>query len=120
MTSITLSVTGKDASVSVAGGTLASDGSPRLVRWGNHHDLDAHLEGSILVIKNVDRPGVIGSIGTWLGEKNINISRMQMGLDVKAGQAASLWALDSPLPASLLERIKQANQIQYACSIQIT
>jgi D-3-phosphoglycerate dehydrogenase len=120
MTSITLSVTGKDASVSVAGGTLASDGSPRLVRWGNHHDLDAHLEGSILVLKNVDRPGVIGSIGTWLGEKNINISRMQMGLDVKAGQAASLWALDSPLPAALLERIKQANQIQYACSIQIT
>jgi D-3-phosphoglycerate dehydrogenase len=99
-------------------GTLAADRTPRLVRWGVH-DLDAHLTGSILVMKNVDRPGVIGSIGSILGTSKINVSRMQMGLDTQTGQAASLWALDSALPAEVLARITGAEGVERAWAVQV-
>ncbi len=48
------------------------------MRWGVH-ELDASLEGNILVMKNGDKPGVVGSVGTLLGAAGINISRIQMG-----------------------------------------
>lgn len=118
-TLVSITVTGKDGAKINAAGTLAADGSPRLVRWGGY-DLDAHLAGSILVLKNVDRPGVIGSIGTLLGQGGINVSRMQMGLDVKGGQAASLWALDSALPAAALEQIRAIKDVSGALSISVT
>ena len=83
-TLVTLSVTGKDGTHTQAGGSLAADGSPRLVLWGSY-TMDARLEGSILVLKNEDRPGVIGRIGSILGDANINVSSMQMGLETKSG-----------------------------------
>ncbi|HEY3237364.1 MAG TPA: phosphoglycerate dehydrogenase, partial [Polyangiaceae bacterium] len=117
-TLVTVLVVGKDGRELIAGGTLAADGSPRLARWGNY-ELDAHLDGSILVMKNADRPGVIGTIGTLLGESGVNVSRMQMGLDVGQRQAASLWALDSVLPTGVLDRIRQVKEVQQACGIVI-
>ena len=116
-TLVTLVVQGDDGTQAVVSGTLAADRTPRLVRWGNC-ELDAHLNGSILVMKNADRPGVIGSIGTILGESNINVSRMQMGLDAKRG-AASLWALDSELPAAVLERIRGNAAVSQAVGVNI-
>jgi D-3-phosphoglycerate dehydrogenase len=117
-TLVTIAVRGKDDTEAVVAGTLAADGSPRLVRWGSYQ-LDANLEGSILVMKNLDRPGVIGAIGTILGESAINISRMQMGLDTATRQAASLWALDSGMPESVLDRIRQANFVNHAYGVTV-
>jgi D-3-phosphoglycerate dehydrogenase / 2-oxoglutarate reductase len=117
-TLVTIRVTGKDGAAAVVGGTLAADGSPRLVVWGSY-PMDAHLEGAILVIRNEDRPGVIGRIGTILGEANINISRMQVGLDTKTGQAASLFGLDSALPPALLERIQSSKDVKHAYAVVV-
>jgi D-3-phosphoglycerate dehydrogenase len=117
-TLLTLQVVDKDGGEVVVSGTLAADRTPRLVRWGVH-DLDAHLSGSILVMKNADRPGVIGSIGSILGASKINISRMQMGLDTKTGQAASLWALDSVLPGDVLDRIRGAQGVEQAWAVSL-
>ncbi len=118
-TLVTLSVVGKDGSRASVSGTLGADGSPRLAFWGSH-ELDVQLEGGILVMKNVDRPGVIGRIGTILGDNNINIARMQVGLDKSGGEAASLWALDSAMPASVLELIKAAKDVKHAYAVALT
>jgi D-3-phosphoglycerate dehydrogenase / 2-oxoglutarate reductase len=118
-TLVTLNVTGKDGKKALISGTLAADGSSRLVQW-NNHTMDAHLEGSILVMKNDDRPGVIGRIGTILGESQINISRMQLGVDTQSGQAASLFALDSTLPPDVLERIRGTKDVKHACAVVVT
>jgi D-3-phosphoglycerate dehydrogenase len=118
-TLVSIRVSGKDGSRAVVSGTLAADGSPRLVRWGSF-DLDAHLEGNILAMNNQDRPGVIGTIGSILGENSINISRMQMGLDTKTRQAASLWALDSALPKEVLQKIQQANFVNRAYALSVS
>ncbi len=99
-------------------GTLGADRAPRLVLWGPHA-LDAHLEGQILAMRNYDHPGVIGRIGTVLGDHGINVSRMQMGLDAKAQEAASLWALDSELVAAVLEQIRGDRAVRRAHSVRL-
>jgi D-3-phosphoglycerate dehydrogenase len=118
-TLVTLTVTGKDGAKASVSGTLAADGTPRLVRWGNT-DLDAQLKGSILVIKNEDKPGVIGSIGTLLGQARINVSRLQVGLDATTRQAAALWALDSSLSDEILGRVRASQDVKQAFSVQLS
>ena len=102
--------------VARAEGTLAADGSARLVRWGDY-ELDAHLAGAILVINNEDRPGVIGAVGTVLGHAQINVSRLQVGLAPGSKQAVSLWSLDSPLPSSVLDQIRGLPNVKTALSV---
>ncbi|MFC1641948.1 phosphoglycerate dehydrogenase [Myxococcota bacterium] len=118
-TLIKLTVQGEDDSQAVVAGTLAADRSPRIVRWGRH-ELDAHLQGPLLVMRNEDRPGVIGAIGTILGQNKINVSRMQMGLDPQTGEAASVWALDSALSDEVVEQIRRAPGVRYAVSATVT
>jgi D-3-phosphoglycerate dehydrogenase len=99
-----------------AEGTLAADGSARLVRWGDY-ELDAHLAGSVLVLLNDDRPGVIGAVGTVLGMAQINVSRLQVGLSPGSKRAASLWSLDSPLPAPVLDETRRLPNVTSATSV---
>jgi D-3-phosphoglycerate dehydrogenase / 2-oxoglutarate reductase len=117
-TLVKLTVVGKNGEQGVVAGSLASDRSARLVQWGPH-DLDAHLSGSILVMQNVDRPGVIGSIGSILGENRVNVSRMQMGLDRETGLAASLWAIDGELPEAVLGSIRQIDAVKHAWAVTL-
>lgn len=118
-TLLTLTVVGADGESASVAGTLAADGSPRLVRWGRY-GMDAQLEGAVLVIQNEDRPGVIGALGTLLGEAGINVSRMQVGLAEDEKDAASLWALDAPLPDELLARVRKVHDVKASHRVQLT
>src|SRR5690606_36151306 len=115
-TLVSLTVTGADGERISVAGTLASDRGPRLVRWGDF-DLDLLLEGAMLVMKNADKPGVIGNIGTILGENAINISRMQVGVHSSSESAASLWMLDSELNESTLEKIRGVTYVKQASKV---
>jgi D-3-phosphoglycerate dehydrogenase len=101
-----------------AAGTLASDRTPRLVRWGKF-EMEAHMEGPVLLVRNQDRPGVIGTIGTILGAAGVNVSSMQMGLDKSAKEAAALWALDSALPGAALEQIRATKGVALALPLTL-
>ncbi|HEX5949081.1 MAG TPA: ACT domain-containing protein, partial [Actinomycetota bacterium] len=52
-----------------------------------------------------DRPGVIGSVGTILGEAGINIASMEVGRKEAGGLALMCLTVDSPIPPEVLERI---------------
>lgn len=117
-TLLTVTVVGSDGQKVSAAGTLAADRSTRLVRWGNF-ELDVHLEGSMLVMKNSDRPGVIGNIGTILGETGINISRMQVGLYESSELSASVWGLDGDLTESVLEKIRGVEFVKQAFGVSV-
>lgn len=117
-TLVTLTVVGKDGKKISVSGTLSSDRSPRLARW-NNFEMEAHLDGAILAVRNHDRPGVIGSVGTILGAAAINVSSMQMGLDKGVKEAAALWSLDSPLPPQVLEQVQKAKEVIQAWSVTI-
>jgi D-3-phosphoglycerate dehydrogenase len=104
-----------DGSVRVAEGTLGSDGSARLVKWGEY-EIEAHLGGPTLVVTSVDRPGVIGFLGSTLGDAGVNIARVHLGIAGK-GRAISIWNLDAELPSASLEAVRKSANISTAVSI---
>jgi len=112
-TLVTLTLISSDGKKVSAAGTLASDRTPRLVRWGKF-EMEAHMDGPVLVVRNHDRPGVIGTIGTVLGSAGVNVSSVQMGLDKSGREAAALWALDSTLPSAALEQIRGTRDVKIA------
>jgi D-3-phosphoglycerate dehydrogenase len=59
-------------------GTVFQNGSPRLVLLEGV-EIEAPLEGTLLVIRNNDQPGVIGEVGTILGRHGINIATFALG-----------------------------------------
>jgi len=59
-------------------GTIFGQTNPRIVRLGTIY-MDAIPEGAMLVIQNHDKPGVIGNVGTTLGNHNVNIGRFHLG-----------------------------------------
>jgi D-3-phosphoglycerate dehydrogenase len=91
-------------------GTLFGRKELRIVRL-NDFLIEAIPEGYILLVSNYDRPGVIGNIGTTLGNQNINIATMQFGRDRMSGNAISLLHLDAPLPPGVLGEVLRMSNI---------
>jgi D-3-phosphoglycerate dehydrogenase len=68
--------------------------------------LDAIPEGPLLVTFHRDQPGVLGKIGTILGQENVNISRLQLGVPDRGKRLAlGIWNLDSPLTQSAMQKL---------------
>ena len=72
-------------------GVVAHGRDPRLVLVDGI-EIDAPLDGTVLVVCNDDRPGVVGGVGTVLGEHGINIASLSLGR--KDGVAVAVAALD--------------------------
>ncbi len=62
-------------------------------------------EGYLLFAENVDRPGMIGRIGTFLGTKKINISFMRVGRASEGGRALMVLGLDDEADAATMAEI---------------
>ncbi len=84
-------------------GTIYEKKYPRIIRIGDVY-MDAIPEGSMIVIQNIDKPGVIGHVGTTLGRHNINIARFQLGR--RLDRAVCLVNIDTPADEAVLEEIK--------------
>ena len=105
-----VTVNTRSGATSVAG--VISDGRPNVVQIDEY---ELHLPptpGYLLVTQHVDRPGIIGLVGTLLGEADINISSMQVGRRARRGQALMLLSVDEPVPAPVVDRIRQAASIE--------
>ncbi|MEC8240948.1 MAG: phosphoglycerate dehydrogenase [Planctomycetota bacterium] len=100
---VTVSGEGKDLAI---GGTLFGSDMPRLFRL-NEHRLEAYMDGNMLIFEHQDRPGVIGSLGSALGQHDINIAQMSVGrtLQEPDGKAIGVLNLDSNVPAAAIEEI---------------
>ncbi|MBM4122831.1 MAG: phosphoglycerate dehydrogenase [Nitrospira sp.] len=91
-------------------GTLYHRKEPRVIEIDNFQ-VEVVPEGHMLLILNVDRPGVIGAVASALGEHNINIARMQCSREERGGNALLIIGLDAPLPSGILETIKRGDNI---------
>ena len=112
-------VTSNDGRQVRVSGTLGSNRGSRIVGWGDF-EMDASLEGTILVLQNEDRPGVIGTVGTILGESKINVARMQVALDTKSRKAVQLWSLDSNIGDNVLNLVRAAKDVQNATAVIVS
>ncbi len=68
----------------------------------------------MLFTRHRDMPGIIGQLGSLLGEHNVNIASMQVGRRIVRGDAVMVLSLDDPIPPSLLAAIHSINGIQAA------
>jgi D-3-phosphoglycerate dehydrogenase len=59
-----------------------------------------------VLIHNHDKPGAIGSIGTLLGEHNINISRMRVGQEEGSDKTMIFLRTDTPIPEDVIEKMR--------------
>jgi D-3-phosphoglycerate dehydrogenase len=104
-----VTVNTRAGATSVAG--VVSDGRANVVQID---DFELHLPttpGYLLVTQHVDQPGIIGLVGTLLGQADINISSMQVGRKTPRGDALMLLSVDEPVPADVVERIRQAAHV---------
>ena len=98
---ITLSAGARNVSATLAGRRREA----RIVTVDDHLT-DIPPSEYMLVVKNDDRPGVIGNVATALGNANINISNMDVGKTEQQGSALMLIATSSPVPDDLIAELR--------------
>ena len=85
----------------------------------NDIDIEAPLRGTILYIRNQDVPGVIGRVGTLLGNRSINIANFALGRNPQSQQAIGLVNVDQPVPPAVLEEIRAIPAVRAALVVEI-
>ena len=97
-----------------ASGTVLHGTSPRLLTYDGI-DIEAPLNGTLVAIRNHDVPGVIGRIGTILGEHSLNIANFALGRSVRSqrvpqGQALAVVQIDVPSASEASAAVGNAAQ----------
>ncbi len=115
--SITVRVKTKDKEAEVEGAIFGSN-NPRIVRINNFY-FEAIPEGYILILHNKDVPGVVGAIGTLLGEKGVNIAGFELGREKVGGMAISLIHVDESIPKKVLDILRHLPNILSAQMVKL-
>ncbi|GFO60338.1 D-3-phosphoglycerate dehydrogenase [Geomonas silvestris] len=107
---ITLTIEGSGEKRLISG-TLF-EGVPRVVKLRDYQ-MDFRPEEHMLLLAYGDRPGMIGRIGTILGEHDINIGSMNLGRREKKGEAMVILSLDSQVSPEVVEKVKAATDATF-------
>ena len=103
-------ITVRCGSSEVAGTTIGSENHPWLVGvYGVK--LEIEFAAHMLVMQNDDLPGVIGRVGTMLGEEQVNIANMNVSRGVGGNGAVMVLSLDHPPAPVALERLRRLDGI---------
>ncbi|MCL4478214.1 MAG: phosphoglycerate dehydrogenase [Deltaproteobacteria bacterium] len=73
--------------------------------------IEAIPEGNILVLRNQDKPGVIGNLGTYLGKHNINIARMELGRESVGSGAIALLNIDDEPSEEIMNGLSKLDNV---------
>jgi D-3-phosphoglycerate dehydrogenase len=99
---VALSGGGKSIKVS---GTLFDERHPRLVRIQDF-DIEAVLDGNLLLTRHEDRPGVTADFCRVIADAGINITRLHLGPVGQEGRAMAVIGLEQSLPSDVLEKMR--------------
>ncbi|MFC1579745.1 phosphoglycerate dehydrogenase [Thermodesulfobacteriota bacterium] len=102
----------------IVSGTIFGKTLPRILRINDFY-LEAIPEGHNLLIHNEDIPGVIGRIGAALGERDVNISRMQVGQEKVKNQNVILLTTDMTVEDAVLEELRNLGHVYSARRIEL-
>jgi len=78
--------------------------TPRIVEL-DHLFVDTPISGHLLIVRNDDRPGIVGAVGTSLAKHELNIASMSLARNKQRGNALSVLELDAKAPDSLLAEL---------------
>jgi D-3-phosphoglycerate dehydrogenase len=99
-------------------GTLLTKKDPRIVKINDFY-VEAIPDGNMLIIYDLDKPGIIGNLGTLLGKHGVNIAGMTFGRLKKSGEAITVLNIDSAPSADLLDKIKKLKYIEEVKAIKL-
>ena len=94
--------------------SVAASAPHLLEAWGQRFNLQ--LQGSLLLLRYVDQPGMVGRIGALLGEAGVNIEQAAVSYDhddedVRGGDAVMVVTTDGPVPAEVLRRVLDVDAV---------
>jgi D-3-phosphoglycerate dehydrogenase len=104
-----------------ASATVIHGEQPRLLAFDNI-DIETPLEGNLLVCRNLDVPGVIGKIGTTLGQLGVNIANFALGREragAKPVKALAVVQVDEPVSESVLAALMTIEALLEAKSVSL-
>jgi D-3-phosphoglycerate dehydrogenase len=99
-------------------GTIFRTDQPHLVQIDDL-SVDIVPEGNMIVLTNVDRPGVVGFLGTILGASDVNIAGFEVGRRAAGGEAVSILTVDEQVPEAVLQAIRTNSSILDVRSVHI-
>ena len=108
-TLLRLTVTHKSGERTIAG-TLIGGDMPRLVEVQGI-SIESDFPANMLYLRNYDKPGFIGAIGSLLGQLKLNIATFHLGRKVEGGEAVALVEVDGAVEADTLNTIRQMEQV---------
>ena len=108
----------RDEDIDVAGTLLGKNGRPRIVRI-HGHSVDVPPSSHMLVVRNSDTPGMIGRVGTLIGEAGINIADMDVGTNDEGEAALMVLSTYAPVPDDAVERLRAVDGILDAKAIEL-
>ena len=101
-----------DNGVRTVAGSVFGEADPRLVSI-DEYDVEVKLEGRFLFFKNEDRPGMIASVASVLGDADINIGVLQLGRKgVRGGTALTALSIDDDISESVVTQIQELDGIK--------
>jgi D-3-phosphoglycerate dehydrogenase / 2-oxoglutarate reductase len=109
-----------DASASA---TVLHGNSPRLLTYDGI-DIEVPLHGTLVTIRNHDVPGVVGRIGTILGEHSLNIANFALGRSTRSqrvpqGQALAVVQIDVQSPGDAMLAIEALRKVEAIASVRL-
>ncbi|MDS0477305.1 phosphoglycerate dehydrogenase [Natrinema sp. 1APR25-10V2] len=114
---VSVTVSNDDNEISVDG-TLFADDDPRIVRVDGYR-VDAIPHGQMIVTRNTDEPGVIGFIGSVMGEYDINIAGMFNARETIGGKALTVYNVDGPIPDEVKKELEGDERINEISDITL-
>lgn len=105
--------------VSVSGTLVGTKQVEKIVEI-NGYEVDVPIDDHLIVMQYIDRPGIVAIYGKEFGDAKINIAGMQIARQELGGKALSVLTVDSPVPASLLEKVRDAIDADVMLEVDIT
>ena len=99
-------------------GTLFSEKNQRIVSV-NSFRVEFKPEGHIIYIINKDVPGVVGKVGTLLGDREINIAEYNLARNASGGKAMAVITIDSPLDADTLSFLRSYREMEEVKQVRL-
>ena len=105
---ITLRGSQADGTQISVSGTLTGPKQVEKIVEINGYELELPISEHLIVFSYTDRPGIVATYGSLLGEAGVNIAGLQIARDDKKGTALSVLSVDAPVPAELVSELGDA------------
>jgi D-3-phosphoglycerate dehydrogenase len=113
---IEVAVAGAEKEMTVAGSAHVG-AAPRLTRIGDFH-IDVQPRGTLIILTNRDVPGVIGRVGTLLGDAGVNIAEYHQARLAVGGEALAAISVDGPIGADTHAQLLALSEVRSATIVR--